>query len=203
MSSFLERDELEADTQEQRQWAIEDGGDFDEPQFELPPHLQEQAEDIEEEFEDEPEANSDPFFGFDPQVRQDIVGLTHLGHLKDDFSFCGHHFSIKTLHGGEELAAARAAQAYRGTLKEPEAWVWAQVAMSLTAVDGDPNFCPPIGPDLDDYAQARFDYCTRQQGWFYPLAQYIYFKRYVPLQERMIAAFEALQGKSERNRSRS
>lgn len=201
MSSFLEREALESDTQEQRDWAV--GGDFDEPQFELPPHLQEQAEDVEEEEEPREVEDPDPFFGFDPQVREDVHGLTHLGHLKDDFSFCGHHFSIKTLHGGEELAAARAAQTYRGTLKEPEAWIWAQVGMMLTAVDGDSNFCPPIGPDPDDYATARFNYVTQEKGWFYPLAQYIYFKRYVPLQERMVAAFDALQGKSERNRRRS
>jgi hypothetical protein len=192
MSSFIEQDALAEETQAQREWAV---SQEDEPQFEIPPHLQ---------VEEEPEIveNPDPYFGFDSQVREDVIGLTHLGHLTDKFSFCGHHFTIKTLHGGEELAAARAAQSYRGTLKEPEAWVWAQVALCLTSVDGDQNFCPPIGPDLDGFAEARFNYVTRDSGWFYPLAQYIYFQRYVPLQERMVAAFEALQGKSERNRSR-
>jgi hypothetical protein len=197
--SFLPPEALADDTDEQREWAVSEPN-FDEPQFEIPEHLLEEDDEVEEK---EPEENPDPFYGFEPQVRQDVIGLTHLGKLVDEFSFCGHHFTIKTLHGGEELAAARAAQAYRGTLKEPEAWVWAQVAMCLQSIDGDQNFCPPIGPDMDDFAQARFDYCLRERGWFYPLAQYIYFQRYVPLQQRMIAAFEALQGKSERNRSRS
>jgi hypothetical protein len=114
MSSFLERDALEADTQEQRDWAVSQP-EFDEPQFELPPHLQEQAEDVEDEPDERELENPDPFFGFDPQVREDV----------------------------------------------------------------------------------------HEKGWFYPLAQYIYFKRYIPLRERMVAAFDALQGKSERNRRRS
>lgn len=179
-SSFVAPEQIAGDTQEQHDWAVHpDLGVPEEPFFE------EEPEPVRE--------DPDPFAGFDPQVRQDVVGLEHLGYLEDEFSFCGHHFVIKTLHGDEDLASARAAQPYRGTLKEPESWIWAQVAVCLKAVDGDHNFCPPIGPDIDEFAKARYRYVTGK--WFYPLVEYIYFQRLVPLQERQVAAFQALQGK--------
>jgi hypothetical protein len=194
-SSFISPEEIQEQVREQLpefQWPdVEDENTW--PQEERPTPLGYTEEDL-----DQPQ---DPFQGFSPEIRQDLEGLTHLGYLEDSFSFCGHHFVVKTLRGEEELAASLAIQEYRNTLKEPEAWVWANVALSLKSVDGDENFCPPIGPDVNDYARARLKYCTSK--WFYPLAEYIWVEHCIPLQQRQLRALEALQGLSKRDRNPS
>jgi hypothetical protein len=137
---------------------------------------------------------------FDPEVQVDVDGLIHLGALFDTVEFCGHTFGIRTLRLGEELSAARVVAPFRNTLKEPEAWASAQVALALTSVDGDEDFCPQAGPDQDAYAQARFRYLGK--NWFWPTVEYIY-NDFTRLQQRQIVAIRALQDLSARNRPTS
>ena len=205
-STFTQPDEIRADAQEQQRWAaVTTPPEVVEP-FEAPFDLPEgfgpsEAAEAVREPQDAPQAppeDPDPFAGFDPEIRRDVEGLEHLGYLEDNFSYAGHNFTISTLHPEEELAAASVIQRYRGSLKEPDAWIVAQVAMALKSVDHRHDFCPPIGPDVHEFAEARFGYVSRK--WFFPLIEYIYWQRYIPLQQRAIAAMEALQSKSQRNR---
>lgn len=204
--TFVEPEDIRADTEQQREWRVASTPrEIVEPleaPFDLPEGFEASAttqavrtpENASESLPEDP----DPFHGFDPKIRRDVEGLEYLGYLTDTFSFGGHKFTISTIHPDEELAAAQVVQPYRGTLKEPDAWIMAQVAMALKVVDNDPAFCPPIGPDVLEFAEARFRYVTKR--WFFPVIEWIHWQRYVPLQQRAIAAMEALQSKSQRNR---
>lgn len=133
---------------------------------------------------------------FPPEVRDDVDGLLWLGYLDDDFEFCGHTFTICTMRGEDELLAALVSKDYVDSLGQHKAWTWANIAMCLFAVDGDEDFCPPIGPDKRQHARARFQYCT--SNWYWPVAMAIY-ERYAALLERQNAAFEAIQSLSQRS----
>lgn len=137
---------------------------------------------------------------FDPEVQADVDGLIHLGALFDEVEFCGHTFGIRTLRLGEELAASKVVEPFRNTLKEGEAWASAQVALALTSVDGDENFCPQAGPNQDAYARARFQYLGK--NWFWPTVEYIY-ANFARLQDRQVAAIRAYQDLSQRDRPTS
>ncbi len=136
------------------------------------------------------------FDQFPPEVQQDVEGLIWLGYLEDSFEFCGHRFGIRTLYGNEELLAALLCKDYTETLGQAKAWTWAHVALCLTSVDGNKDFCPPIGPDEAEYARGRFNYATKK--WFWPLAEYI-FTRYALLQRRQIESVGAMQDLSTRS----
>ena len=133
---------------------------------------------------------------FPEEVQDDVEGLAFLGYLETDFDFCGHHFVIRTLRGDDELHASAVTKEYKETLGEGKAWIWAQIALALEAVDGDPEFCPPISPDKRDFARARFRYVTTK--WFWPLAEYIY-ARFTELNGRQLAAMEAMRDLSARS----
>jgi len=133
---------------------------------------------------------TDPFSTFKPEVRQSVEGLIWLGYLEDSFEFCGHQFKIRTLYGNEELLAAKVTKEYTETLGQAKAWGWANVALALTEVDHRDDFCPPIGPNPEEYAKARFNYVTGK--WFWPLAEYI-FERYAQLAIRQREAIDALR----------
>src|SRR4051812_18330419 len=83
------------------------------------------------------------------QVRDRVDGLVWLGHLQDDFEFCGHHFTLRTLKADEDLLAGILAKKYSETLGQGKAWAWAHVALALVSVDHDDDFCPPLGPDRE------------------------------------------------------
>lgn len=127
---------------------------------------------------------------FPPEVREDVEGLIWLGYLEDEFDFCGHHFVIRTLRGDEELLASLVCKEFVETLGQARAWVWAQIAMALVAVDGDENFCPPVSSNKRDYARARFQYCTAR--WFWPVAAFIN-TRYGLLIERQQEAIQRVE----------
>lgn len=129
---------------------------------------------------------------FDERIKDTVDGLIWLGHLEGSFEFCGHHFLMRTLKADEELAASLVAKEYAETIGQGKAWAWANVALALVAIDGDSEFCPPIGPDKLAYAKARFQYVTSR--WYWPTGQYL-FKAYEQLYERQRAAIEAIQGK--------
>lgn len=136
------------------------------------------------------------FAQFPDRVQEDVEGLIWLGYLEEAFDFCGHNFVIRTLRGEEELLAAAVTKEYVETLGQSRAWVWAVISLSLVSVDGDEAFCPPIGPDRQAYARARFAYVT--QNWYWPVAAAI-FQRYTALQERQTEAVEAVEDLSQGN----
>lgn len=136
------------------------------------------------------------FSQFPLEIQQDVDGLIWLGYLEDSFSFCGHHFVIRTLRGEEELLAAAITKEYVETLGQSRAWVWAVISLALVSVDHDDSFCPPLGPDRLAFARARFAYVT--QNWYWPVAAFI-FDKFTGLQERQAEAISAVEDLSQGN----
>jgi hypothetical protein len=143
------------------------------------------------------EEEVNPLEEFSPEVQADVDGLIHLGHLSDEVEFCGHTFGLRTLRLGEELSAAKVSEPFSNTLKAAESWASAQVALALTSVDDDEDFCPQAGPNQDVYARARFQYLSK--NWYWPTVDFLY-SSLVRLQQRQLAAIRALQDLSARNR---
>lgn len=96
---------------------------------------------------------------------EEIEKFSQIGYISGDFSFAGHSYGLRTLTSAEDIAAAAAIQEFRETLKEPEAWCAAQVALALTYVDDDDDFCPQVGPNLQVFAKARFNWLTSHFHW--------------------------------------
>jgi len=127
---------------------------------------------------------------FPPEVRQAVDGLMYLGYLTDSFSFAGHRFVLRTLYGNEELMADRLTKEYVETTGQARAYAWSRVALSLVSIDGQADFCPPIGPDEYEHALGKFQYVTSK--WFWPLGEYL-FNRFAELQQRQVEAIRAVQ----------
>lgn len=140
---------------------------------------------------------TDPFDLFSEQLRLPVRGLTFLGYIEKEVHFCGHTFSLRTLYPSEKAAVSLAVQPWRGSISEGEVWANAQVGLSLTAVDGDNDFCKQAGPDLHDFAKARLNYVT--QKWYQPTLSFLY-ARYLELEQEALDAIKELQDFSERNR---
>jgi hypothetical protein len=134
-------------------------------------------------------------FDFPLEVQEDIDGLRYLGYLTSEVEFCGHAVTLKTLNADEEIAAALACKSAKGSAKEVEAFMKAMVGMALTNVDGEENFCPPTGPNLEEFAKARYRYTGK---WYQPTVDYFYVQ-YVKLVERQVDAIRAFQDFSVRN----
>lgn len=137
-----------------------------------------------------------PFEQMEPELAGDFNALVNVGHLTDEFTFCGRHFVIRTLKPNEELAAAIAVKAYRETLKEPEAWCNAQIGLALMAVDHDDAFCPPTNHKLEDFARARLHWVGDE--FYQPVLNYVW-NRYVELLARQKRAVEEADSLSQRN----
>lgn len=144
-------------------------------------------------------SDKEPFEELDPRVRQDVEGVLYLGYLTSEVEFCGHSFGLRTLTTTEEILAGEVVQPYRNTIKEPEAFVIAQIGLALTHVDGDEEFCPAIGPNKMQHAKARFQYTGK---WHWPTNQYLY-TEYTKLLGRQIEAVRALQDLSSRSQRTS
>lgn len=114
-----------------------------------------------QELSHEPEEAVD-FAGF---AEEGVESFAHLGSISDEFSFAGHSYGLRTLLTSEEIAAAKAIESFRNTIKEPEAWASAQVALALTHIDGDEDFCPRVAKDQVAYARARFNFLTGDYHW--------------------------------------
>lgn len=127
---------------------------------------------------------ANPIAEFDPEVQKAVDGLLHLGYLTTEVEFAGHSFGLRTLRVEEELAASKAVEPFRNTLKEPEAWMTAQVGLALTHVDGEDDFCPPAGPDRNSFARARFQYMGK---WFMPTIEYLFGEFAELLKEQQMA----------------
>lgn len=143
------------------------------------------------------EVHVDPFSLFSNQIRLAVRGLTFLGHIEKQVDFCGHTFSLRTLRPAEKAAVSIATQPWRGSISEGEVWANAQVGLSLTIVDEDPDFCAQAGPDLNDFAKARLRYVT--QNWYQPTISFLY-ARYLELEQEALDGIRELQDLSERNR---
>jgi hypothetical protein len=126
---------------------------------------------------------------FPEEVTEDVDGLLWLGHLEEVIDFCGHEFVIRTLRLEEEMIAGLLTKEYADTMSETKAFVTAQIALSLVSVDGDEDFCPPIGPNLKDHARARFKYISK--NWYEPTVAFIYTK-YADLVERQANAIREM-----------
>jgi hypothetical protein len=133
---------------------------------------------------------------FPEDIVQDVEGLTWLGHLEDTFEFCGHDFTIRTLKADEELQAALLVKEFSDSVGQAKAWAWANIALSLVAIDGDEDFCPPVGPDRGTHARAKFKWVTSR--WYWPVGEYI-FARYASLVQRQAAAVRAVSDLSSRS----
>lgn len=134
---------------------------------------------------------------FPPQTRLAVEGLLHLGELSEDFEFAAHTFTLRTLRAGEEIAAAQAIQAYRDSLKEPDAWMAAQVGLALVSIDGQDDFCPQAGPDLTQFAKARYNYVTK--NWYWPTIYFLY-QCYTTLLTKQAEVIQVMQDLSPRSR---
>jgi hypothetical protein len=141
------------------------------------------------------EENED-FLGFPPESQEAVDGLIYLGELSKEFEFCGHTFGLRTLRAQEEMAAAKAIESFRGTLREPQAFVSAQVGLALTSVDGAEDFCPQAGPNQTAFATARFNYIS--QNWYWPTIEFLY-TCYAELLQKQIEAIRITQDLSRRS----
>lgn len=138
--------------------------------------------------------SQEEFDGFDPRIQTAVDGLIYLGEVSQDFEFCGHTFGMRTLRPNEEIAASAVVHQFKGTLKEPEAWMAAQVGLALTHIDNDEAFCPQAGPDMTSFAKARFNYVT--SNWYWPTIDFL-FQGYGKLLDRQVKAIRAVQDLSQ------
>lgn len=144
-----------------------------------------------------PTEQADPFALFSEQIRFAVRGLTYIGHLDKEVDFCGHTFRLRTLYPSEKAAISIIVQPWRASISEGEVWANAQVALSLQSVDGENDFCPAVGPDLNDFAKTRLNYVAKQ--WYQPTLSYLY-ARYLELEQEALDGIRELQDFSERNR---
>lgn len=127
---------------------------------------------------------------FPDDIKEDVEGLIWLGHLEEEFEFCGHTFVMRTLKAEEEMNASLVAKEYFESLAQAKAQAWANIALSLVSVDGDEDFCPPIGPDKVAYARARFKWVVSK--WYWPVGEFL-FTKFTELAVRQLRAVEAVQ----------
>ena len=119
-----------------------------------------------------------------------------LGHLEKEINRWGHTWVIRTLKGSEELQASLLAKEYQDTFGQVKAWAWAQLAHAIVSVDGDENWCPPIGPDPMSNSRAKFRYMT--ENWYWPIGDYL-FGQYAILVQSQDDAMREVQNLSERS----
>lgn len=122
----------------------------------------------------EESTETDPYTLLSIEERDSLNDLIELGHVSTEVSYAGHTFGLRTLHIDEELAAAKAISNWSGTPREHIAWATSVVAMSLTHVDGDPDFCPAVAKDVSTNAIGRFNYVSK--SWHWPVVELLYSK---------------------------
>ncbi len=134
--------------------------------------------------------------GIDPQVMSDVESLETFGYISGEFSRWGRTWTLRTLKGDEDLAIGIITKPYVETMAQGKAWGWAHVALALESINGDTDFCPPLGPDTMEFARTRFKWVTEQYDWF--VGEWL-FEQYISLQERELKALEAMQSFVPRN----
>jgi hypothetical protein len=122
-----------------------------------------------------PEEELDPLQAFPPEWQLTVTGLAFLGQLTDEFTFCGHRYTLKTLKPQEKISIGIVLQPTRNTLYEELAWQTAHVAVALTSIDGNTEFCPPSTKNLDDFVRGRIAFIADEKtGWETPLVGYVW-----------------------------
>lgn len=140
----------------------------------------------------------DPLSLFPPEIQRPVEGLMYLGQLTEDVSFCGHTFGLRTLKPQHKFAISQVLQPYRNTVMEVDVFQTLHVGLALTHVDGDQNFCPPIGPSVEDLARARLDFIgNAEHGWYEPTIEFLW-TRFVLLEAISGKAIQDLHSLSER-----
>lgn len=136
-----------------------------------------------------------PFDEFPPQVAQSVEGLAWLGYLEAEVRRWGHSWVLRTLNAEEELEASLIAAEYQETYGAAKANAWANVAAALISVDGDTDFCPPIGHDGRANLRAKFGFVTQ---WHWPVGELL-FGEFIELLNKQAAALEAVDSLSNRS----
>lgn len=132
----------------------------------------------------------DPLELFDVRIRERVRGLAFLGELNDTVLYAGHSFGLRTLRPHHKYAIAQAIQPMRNTIAEVDAWRDAHIGIALTHVDGDYEFCPPVGPNLQSFVEGRWRFITDEQtGWYKPVLDFLW-TEYMRLEQQ---AYEAVQ----------
>lgn len=129
---------------------------------------------------------------FPEEVQRDVEGLMWLGHLEEEYVFCGHRFVLRTIKGDEELLASLACKEFNETLGQARAWIWAILGQAITSIDGISfeDICPDLSNDRLQNARARMSHLSG--SWYWPLAAFLN-ARYNELIERQSAAIAALE----------
>lgn len=148
------------------------------------------------------EERIDPIALFPEEIRDRVTGLAHLGYLTETVEFCGHTFVMETIRPYMKFAIAQALEPYRNTLQEPNVYAALHVAAALTSIDGDPEFCPQIGPNAREFAEARLRWITQETGWFQPTIDFL-FAYYVSIEQKVQEAIIELHRLSDRGRDTS
>lgn len=145
----------------------------------------------------------DPLQLFPEQHQERVRGLAYLGFIEKSIDFCGHTFGMKTLRPAEKAAIAILVDPWKGTLAEPEVWANGHVGLSLTSIDGNTEFCNAVGPNINDYAQARFKYITNPEtGLYQPTLDFL-FGFYLQLEGESLEAVKEFQNLAERSQQPS
>jgi hypothetical protein len=137
----------------------------------------------------------DPIKLFSEKIQVAVEGLTYIGKLTDEFNFCGHKFAIQTLLPQHKFAISQVLQPYRDTIHEVDAYQALHVGLAVTAVDGDTEFAPAIGPGIVELTKARLAYVSSH--WYPRTIEYIW-SRYVLLEATAGKAIAELDRLSQR-----
>lgn len=141
----------------------------------------------------------DPLSLFPKEMRRPVEGLMYLGQLSETVNFCGHTFGLHTLRPAEKFAISIVLQPYRNTVFEVDVFQALHVGLALSEVDGDQDFCPPIGPSLEDLARARLNYLSGgkngEGGWYPPTIEFLW-TRYMLLEATAAKAIQELENLS-------
>lgn len=132
---------------------------------------------------------------FAPKTQSRIDQLLSLGYIDTEVEFAGETFGLRTLNGEEELIASLVAKPYLESFGQLKSWAWANVGLALTHHNGDADFCPPVGPDLQAFGHARFRWVTKK--WYWPLGELL-FAEFRALEDERDALIEEIKGKSQR-----
>lgn len=137
------------------------------------------------------EERIDPITFFSPEIHRAVEGMTYLGYYSKEINFVGHRFTMETIRPHMKFAIGQAMEPYRNTLIEPAVWGSMHVAMALTSVDTNPNFCPPTGDDEVEFVRARLAWLTSKTGWWQPTIDYL-FGEYLAMEQVVIQAITEL-----------
>jgi hypothetical protein len=132
---------------------------------------------------------SDPIALFSEAVRTPVEGLIYLGQLSEIIDFCGHTFGLRTLLPQDKFAISAVLQPYRNTIMEVDAFQAAHVAVALTEIDGNPDFCSPIGPGIESATKGRLNWVS--QNLYPPTIEFLW-NHYAFLTAKALQAMQEL-----------